>query len=228
MSKIIKFVPDYDNPEESHWGEVPKPAKNFIPDWYKKQSYLIPPLDNPLDNLSFKACVPFLDSLTSGYMMYTSQEIAVVQKDHGPIFHWRTSPEPIMFREALHNLPVPAGHSKKHFAWKVPFGFLLPKGYSALITQPLNRFDLPFTCVSGIVDEGVPWTGKFSFFLKEGFEGIIPKETPFAQIIPFKTENWKSETLEDFSQQAKEISHKKQTYISGYYKKFIHNKKKFE
>jgi hypothetical protein len=97
-----------------------------------------------------------------------------------------------------------------------------------LVTHPLNRFDLPFTTVSGIVDEGVPWGGNFSFWVNKGFQGVIPKGTPIAQIIPFKTESWKSEKSTYLVDYAKKRLHEKTTFVSGYYKKFIHKKKKFE
>ena len=33
------------------------------------------------------------------------------------------------------------------------------------------------------------------FFIKEGWTGVIPAGTPYAQMIPFLRENWKSETI---------------------------------
>jgi hypothetical protein len=228
MSKLIKFIPFTSNDEDLQHIEVPKPAKNFIPNWWKEQELSINNKDNLFDSLSFKACVPFLDSLINGYMMYTNQDILVKIENGLPFMYWKTTPRPVITRGKENNLPVPAGHCETHFAWDVQYGFKLPKGYSMLVTHPLNRFDLPFTSVSGIIDEGVLWGGKFTFWLKEGFEGIIPKGTPIAQIIPFKTDSWKSERADELIQYAKIKEHEKNTIFSGYYKKFIHQKKKFE
>ena len=227
MSKIIKFIPDPENQEDLIYVETPKPSSKFIPDWWKKQE-LETNVDDPFDNLSFKACVPFLDSLTTGYMAYTNQDIIVSLQDGKPFLQWQTTPVPLTYRSVRQNLPIPAGHHDHHFAWRISFGFQLPKGYSLIITHPFNRFDLPFTTVSGIVDEGIPWSGNFTFWIKENFTGIIPKGTPIAQMIPFKSENWKSERAEYLMEHAKKIQHEKITIISGYYKKFIHRKKKFE
>jgi len=226
-SKLIKFIPFTLNNEDLKYVEIPKPAKNFIPEWWKKQELSINN-HNPFDNLSFKACVPFLDSLTSGYMMHTSQDIFVKIENENPYMSWPTSPSPIIVRDSRDNLPVPIGHHNTHFAWSTNFGFELPKGYSLLVTHPLNRFDLPFTSVSGIIDDSVPWSGNFTFWLKKDFEGVIPKGTPMAQIIPFKRESWKSERSEYLSEFAKIKAHEKSTILSGYYKKFIHKKKKVE
>jgi hypothetical protein len=227
MSKTIKFIPSSKNDADLAFIEIPKPAKNFIPDWWKTQDYFLNTEDN-FDNLSFKACMPFLDTFVSGYMMYTSQDLLVKIENEKPFIYWKVNPDAAVERNSLDNIPVPTGHNKTHFAWKMHFGFELPKGYSLLITHPLNRFDLPFTTVSGIVDESVPWGGKFSFWLKDGFQGIIPKGTPIAQIIPFKRDSWKSEKADYLIENAKNKEHERGTIFYGYYKKFIHKKKKFE
>jgi hypothetical protein len=60
------------------------------------------------------------------------------------------------------------------------------------MTHPLNRFDLPFTTTSGIVDSDKFFApGNVPFFIKEGFSGIIPEGTPFLQLIPIKRATWK-------------------------------------
>ena len=38
--------------------------------------------------------------------------------------------------------------------------------------------------------------GNYPFLLKDNFSGIIPAGTPLFQIIPFKRDNWKSESAE--------------------------------
>jgi len=228
MSKTIKFIPFTPNDDDLKYVEIPKPAKNFIPDWWKDQEFLIKDSDNVFGDLSFKACVPFLDSLTNGYMVYTSQDILVKIENKNPSMFWKTTPRPVLVRNQKENLPVPIGHYETHFAWDLPYGYQLPKGYSILITHPLNRFDLPFTTVSGIIDDSVPWGGRFTFWLKKDFEGVIPKGTPIAQIIPIKRDSWKSERADNLIEYAKIKYHKKSSVFSGYYKKIIHKKKSFE
>ena len=228
MSKTIKFIPFTPNDDDLKYVEIPKPAKNFIPDWWKEEELSVNNQNDLFDNLSFKACVPFLDSLTSGYMVYTSQDILVKIENEKPFMFWQTSPTPVIVRERKENLPVPIGHDETHFAWNLHYGFEIPKGYSLLITHPLNRFDLPFTSVSGIVDDSVQWAGRFTFWLKKDFQGVIPKGTPIAQIIPFKRDSWKSERADYLIEYAKIKAHEKSTIFSGYYKKFIHKKKSFK
>jgi hypothetical protein len=231
VSKLIKFIPSINPGLEKllKYVEIPKPASKFIPQWWKDQSLKRDENDpRYFDNFSFKACVPFLDSLTTGYMMYTQQDIYVNYIDGLPFVEWGQEPEPLVSRDDKQNLPVPAGHSSVHFAWNFLCGIELPKGYSVLVTHPLNRFDLPFTTVSGIIDQGVPWSGSFTFWLKEGFLGLIPQGTPIAQIIPFKRDDWKSERADYLIQKSIDKKYEHQKFASGHYKKFFHKRKRFE
>jgi hypothetical protein len=47
--------------------------------------------------------------------------------------------------------------------------------------------------LSGIVETDNYYSNiHFPFFIKEGFEGIIPAGTPIVQVIPLKREQWKN------------------------------------
>jgi hypothetical protein len=60
--------------------------------------------------------------------------------------------------------------------------------------------------------------------IKEGFEGLIPKGTPFMQMIPFKRDDWKSEFKEhDFKDQLlANVVHS--SFWGVYHKQFWHKK----
>ena len=132
--------------------------------------------------------------------------------------------------EVASTLPRPAGHHNTHYAWNNVVGFKVPKGYSVLVTHPLNRFDLPFTTLSGIADADTPMGGgNIPFFMKNDFEGIIPKGTPIAQIIPFKRDDWKREDSNpDFAEESRVLNWKARAVLHGYYKKTAWHKKSFE
>lgn len=179
--------------------DTPKPAKEYIPKWYSKSERYAggePKYYSSLStNKSVKVCVPFLDALISGYMFELSIDVIIKQELDGPSFASPLEPKPIDVRNPAQNplIPIPLGCSPEHFIWKIPHCFKTPPGYSLLITHPLNRSDLPFVTLSGIVDaDDTIGRGNFPFFLKEGFEGIIPAGTPIAQIIPFKREDWEA------------------------------------
>ena len=141
-----------------------------------------------------------------------------------------------IFCDARHSMPQfenPHGYHAKHFHWWPNWGIELPKGYSALVTSPLNRFDLPFLTVAGIIDsDKYTMPGLMPFFLKEGFSGLIPKGTPYAQIIPIKREDWTSEHIYYTNQEMYDrhvaTTDKYRVAYGGIYKQKTWEKKNYE
>lgn len=236
MSKDIAFMAE--NDATFNFVKPYNPAKNYIPDWYKKSSFWVDNKKFTEDkygyaNLSMKACVPFLDTLTMGYILELWCDIRVFKDDDGEKkVHWFTPwAEPIRKRDkhVAEYLPTPAGCSSEHFVWAVPYGIKTPNGYSTLLTHPINRFDLPFTTLTGIIDtdKGGMFGGNVPVFFHEDFEGVIAAGTPIMQIIPFKRDNWKS-SVENDEMNYKKIKYNIGKYLYGAYKKTIWSKKTFE
>jgi hypothetical protein len=102
-----------------------------------------------------------------------------------------------------------------------------PRGYSILITHPLNRFDLPFTTTSGIIDsDGWVPPGNIPFFLQKGFNGVIPKGTPFAHVFPYKRDSWVM-SISKVLQARAFFDGKIDRSQVGYYKKKYWNRKNY-
>lgn len=186
--------------------DTPKPAKAYVPEWYKKSPRHTDHSDSLVldsaytkSNKGIKYCVPFLDGLTHGYMAELWCDVQVMRHPDGPQLGWPTDLNVIAVRDpqGFERLPTPAGHLDIHYVWKSPYIIKTPPGYSVLITHPLNRFDLPFTTLSAVVDsDSAMPPGNLPFYLREDFEGIIPAGTPIFQIIPFKRDDWKSKDVE--------------------------------
>jgi hypothetical protein len=68
-----------------------------------------------------------------------------------------------------------------------------PPGYSLLIMHPINRHDLPFVTLTGLVDAD-RYRDNFIYFPARwrdpDFNGVLPKGTPVAQCLPLKRESW--------------------------------------
>lgn len=211
------------------------PAKSLIPKWFKdieKFSSEFPPKNATRLQVSVKGCPPFLDALTTGYLITTSYDL-IVNQDNGPEITWKNGGEIIAVRDVEkenEKIPVPSGFSSVPFVWKFPIYLKAPIGYSLLLTHPLNRPELPFFTFSGIIEGGyvMPASGNLPFFIRADFEGVIPQGTPIAQIVPLKQESWKAEKdpkIEDIgllnAQKAKSV-------LYGWYKKNIWNKKSYD
>jgi hypothetical protein len=216
---------------------APVPAKSHIPDWYKK-SPLHTDYSKELkigsilrqNNKGIKYCMPMLDGLTHGYVAELWCDLQIYRTPTGPQIHWEMDPEVLQARDkkGMEHLPIPAGHLDKHFIWKNPYSIKTPKGYSCLLTHPLNRYDLPFTTMSAIIDsDSYMPPGNYPFYLREDFEGIIPAGTPMFQIIPIKRSNWTSSLNKDFTELGTQRVWKTMTH-TGWYKNNIWIKKTFE
>lgn len=237
--KKIKFAPvamnnDINNELADKFLETPSPIKKYIPEWYKKSLPFIggkPDINNYSSNAAMKSCIPFLDALTSGYTITLWTDILVEKNDGIQMLRWLRFPDPISIRPdgIADGLPTPEGHSDVHYVWNIPWATHTPKGYSILITHPLNRYDLPFTTLSGIIDsDKFASGGLYPFFLNENFEGVIKAGTPLMQIIPFKRDDWESEKDDTLSEQSTKDGWTARSWISGFYKKNRWVKKKYD
>jgi len=200
MSKKIKIIPALELDES--FVNI-SPASDFIPEWYRKSNLTI---ENQKTSLlkhnpsvttsTYKKCTPFYDALTAGYIIYLSADIEVINQNDCPHILWRTKNTIITTHDnnQWEGLPVPDGYFPFVYKWHNDLILKLPKNYSLLFLNPINRFDLPFQTITGIVDcDLYDLAVHFPFFIKKNFYGIIEKGTPITQIIPVKRDSWDRE-----------------------------------
>lgn len=188
-------------------GALPPPiqASHALPDWLKA----MPPQAFHSLNLrqedTVKRCPPFVDAMTTGYLIPLICDLRVENGE----FTWDsdlptggvldTVRSPIGFHDASQVIGSPLFEDdrfliKFHNLWTIE----APEGYALLFTHPLNRFDLPFTTLSGIVDcdrYHDNWVHFPAHWHDLNFSGVLPKGTPIAQCIPVRRERWTVQTL---------------------------------
>ena len=238
MTLQIQWIPALESVEAIV--PLPKPAKHFIPEWYKKT----PPPPSPkkfvfdengmVKNLGIKACVPFLDALTNGYIQESWTDIHFTSSFDGEFvgnYNYSTGPRILSHREnGTTHFDIPSEFYKTELVWKTPWVPKMPKGYSMLYTHPLNNFELPFLCLDGIVDSDNyyhEYEGQFPFLLKKGFEGIIPAGTPLYQMIPIKRENWESKQIPFNDKENMARRNQIRRYFTNGYRRAFWEKKHF-
>jgi hypothetical protein len=186
---------------------MPIPASKKIPEWYKSLPRYIGGekkvnVDSSATSGTIKTCMPVLDVITSGYLILSSADVFIQKNEQGRFYHWSdydlikfhgqeqvTGYPKLKKKMGLESVPKFTNH------WIVQ----TPKGYSCLFITPFHH-DLPFTILPGIVDTDTYFNAvNFPFLPDPDFEGLIPKGTPIAQIIPFKRDNWEMsfEKVED-------------------------------
>jgi hypothetical protein len=227
---ILKYESDLE-----HYQEIIVPSTTVVPDWYKKipltknkefynkQEGFVP---------TVKLCVPFLDAMTNGYMVKLTNDLYVKNDGGVPFIGWPGGVKntPSLRPNTTNENIVPHGHFSTEFLWNMAVSFVVPKGYSFLFTHPLNRHDLPFTTLSGIVDGNFVMSskGNVPFFIKDNFEGVIPQGTPIAQIIPFRQDHWKSKKESGLIKISMLNSNSSGSVFKGWYKKTFWAHKKYE
>lgn len=181
---------------------APEPAIKHLPQWYKdlktfmggEKKFRTDPDRN--SNITVKWCNPFGDALGSGYFVLLENDLLVTANGDRVSFQWtRGGAEMITEHnpEQISPTLIPDEYMKTVWKFENFWGIKTPKGFSTLFTHPLNRTELPFITLSGVVEtDGYNRPVNFPFILRKDFEGILPAGTPIVQLFPFKRENWKS------------------------------------
>lgn len=212
----------------------PKPAKEYIQQWYKNTKFFkngkTAQYENGrIKNISLKACAPFHDAMTSGYIQETWCDIYINQVGENYIeYHYSGFPEIIGHRESQ-SVPENDIYYNSELIWYTPWIPKTPRGYSVLSTNPQN-FILPFKTLSGIIDSDVFYhslNGFVPFYIKKGFSGIIPAGTPMYQFILIKREDWKSKIEKWNEDDAKSRLGIRLKNFSSVYRHNFHIKKKY-
>lgn len=201
----------------------PFPASRLVPEWFRKMK---PVSDDRVT--SVKRCVPFLDSLTSGYVIALPADVHY-SKERG---FWTNAAFHVVsnhVQSQTQDVELPGEFNPQPFKWINNFFIKTPKGYSCMFIHPLNREDLPFHSFSGIVDtDRHPLVINFPFVLRDDFEGVIPAGTPLIQIIPFKRDEWEMSVKDtgtgyDYPEQYEVMSSP-----LGWYRQKFWKKKKYQ
>jgi len=193
-------------PAELH-GIIPSPvpAASLLPDWLKAMP---PQAVNDLslrDEDTVKRCPPFIDAMTRGFLMPLICDLRI---ENGEV-HWDNDTLPAGGSLGFARSPI-AFHGphqvsgtplfepdrfliKFHNLWTIE----APEGYALFFTHPVNRFDLPFTTLSGLVDcdrYHDNWIHFPAHWHDMNFSGVLPRGTPIAQCLAVKRERWVAHT----------------------------------
>jgi len=217
----------------------PIPCKLNIPDWYKK-------LEHTIENRTIKGCMPFLDTLTAGYILkmpvdyyiehnvdtigvkntgFESSQINTDLADEINLnynkfgsFHATTQVKESPLLEKNKNLPI---HKINN-----PWFIKKPPGYSTLFVSPLNNSDDRFSIISGIVETDT-FNIEINFpIIVNGdkyptLKTTIKRGTPYCQVIPFKRDKWKMK-IDPISKETKKTNmfFLKKLFINNYKEHF--------
>lgn len=186
----------------------PIPAVRGLPEWFKAMPAKLFNATMGSVTETVKRCPPFIDAMTYGFLIPLATDVTVREGE----FTWdfvgeglssEFSHSPIAFHDPSQAAGSPFFEEdlfiiKFNNFWNIE----APPGYSLLFTHPVNRADLPFTTLTGLVDCDSFHDSPLSFpahWHDPTFNGVLPRGTPVAQCLPVKRESWIGhfETLSD-------------------------------
>jgi len=166
--------------------KMPEPAHKYLPDWYKSTEKFME--QSKLDK-TVRACMPFMESLTFGWIIPVPTDIEFQQTTDGMRVNWNDETFDAMGQHELEQL---GGDMFPHqdisvIKFNLPYVVRTPENVSTLYMPPLNRFEPRFRSFSGVVDTDtyVNQINIPAVLWDNSYEGIIKAGTPIAQIIPF-------------------------------------------
>lgn len=196
----------------------PEPARGGLPDWLREMPAKAHSDIHGRDIRTVKQCPPFVDAMAYGVLIPLPCDVTV---DKGA-FTWAW------------DIPQPStsGHPRAPLSFHVPAQFAgapfargdqaaikfnsfwtieLEQGWSLFATHPVNRDDLPFRLVTGLVDADLFYDGGINFpaiWLERDFSGVLPRGTPVAQVfaVPREAVELEFETFDDAHRRAYETT----------------------
>lgn len=187
------------NEDTYEYIDRPVSASKIMPEWYRKSKRFKNSNELSFNEQGFpsstiKSCMPVFDAISFGYIQKTWTDIFIEKSGDELKYFWSNGPEIITVKPQYTKqmLPTPHGYLPTMFSWKRYWIPKTPKGYSTMLMHPMYHTDLPFVCLPGIMDSDKHYQDGSSppFFIRDDFEGLIPKGTPMYQIFPFKRDNW--------------------------------------
>ena len=202
----------------------PIPAVQGFPDWFKALPQKAFSPISQMELMTIKKCPPFIDAMGYGFLIPLISDLKV---ENGEFFWDRDVPaggvtnftrSPIDYHDSVQVAGTPFFDDDRFVIkfnnfWTIE----TPPGYSLLFTHPLNRTDLPFTTITGLVDTDSYSDNLIGFparWHNADFNGVLPKGTPVAQCIPVKREKWASK-IEAMSTEAAVRLHDTATSVAN-------------
>ena len=172
---------------------LPRPvlARDALPDWLRRMPATAASDFHGRDIRTVKQCPPFVEAMTHGFVVPLPCDVDVAEGRFS--WHWDApSPEvrehpraPLAFHVPAQLTGTPFGDGRRsaikfNSFWTIE----LEPGWSLYATHPVNREELPFRTLTGLVhadlfsDAGINFP---ALWTDPGFTGRLPKGLPIAQ-----------------------------------------------
>ncbi len=172
----------------------PLPARDALPAWLRAMPRTAASDMHDAPVRTVKQCPPFVDAMAYGFVIPLACDVTV--RAGALSWDWELPPlaaghhprAPVSF-----HAPAQVAGTPFHTPGQVVVKFNsfwtieLEPGWSLFATHPVNRTDLPFRLISGLVDcDRFHDVGLLfpAIWTDPAFEGVLPRGTPVAQCFP--------------------------------------------
>ena len=172
----------------------PMPARQALPDWLRSMPAMAFSDVHGQDIRTVKQCPPFIDAMSHGFIIPLPCDVHVANGvlcwdwDLPPLSVPGHTRSPISFHTPAQVSGTPLHDAARAIVKFNSFWTIeLEEGWSLFATHPVNRDDLPFRLLTGLVDAdrfndvGIFFPGVWT---KPDFTGVLPRGTPVAQCFP--------------------------------------------
>lgn len=175
---------------------LPRPvqAQATLPDWLRQMAPRAPSSVHQRSIRTVKQCPPFVDAMTHGFMLLLPCDVLVRAGQFSwnwplpalSVHHHPRAPLSFHVPEQLAGSPLSHGARsaiKFNSFWTIE----LEPNWSLMAVHPINRDDLPFRLVTGLVDSDRFTDVGINFpaiWTDPDFQGVLPRGTPIAQCYP--------------------------------------------
>jgi len=177
-------------PEDKGVIAEPRPAKDFLPQWWRKLSPVMHERISPdYNGLTAKRCMPMLDAMSLGWVIPLAATVGIEISENGERLDagWDFDRTMVSFhaKEQVVGHPrLPSPPAKFHNYWTIR----TPKGWSCLFTPVLNHGENVVEIVAGVVDTDRYHSHIHFPFFPTAPDGryTLEKNYPLVQVIPFQ------------------------------------------
>ena len=179
----------------------PKPAKQFMPKWFKDVSRTLTPEQQYIEGATsslgvstVKHCPSFPDYFSLGYILPMWCDSIISYKEETKNFSWRTSSD--MFKWDVHtnsqfldwtNARLNGTPAQFIFKPSSPWRIITPKGWSVLQLPLFYHFEQNWSIMPGVADTDVVHDiGPTMLYHGNGTEVQINRGDPLALYIPYE------------------------------------------
>jgi hypothetical protein len=210
---------------------LPKPAKHFIPEWFKNTPIEIG--ESGVTLKTVKACPSFPDFFSQGYVIPMWADTILQYNKINDEWAWKTSTNSALWEmhpksQLLDHTDVSFNGAEAHFTFKAicPWKIITPPGWSVLQLPLFYHFNQDWSVLPGIIDTDIHAQINQQVLYHSDKEEIkINRGDPFALYIPFKRSDRLKHEVRYQTEKDKKTLKKQHTNMStkfdmtGFYRK---------